>query len=304
MKISVLIGSRNRPGVLQQCLESVLMQGYEPFEVVILDDASHNAEAYPRLLQQIGDKRVQIVRSEKQLGVAGGRNRLFQHATGDIFFVLDDDAVLQSPETLARLAQIFTQYTEIGIVACKILEICNGVQIKKVPFPRKVLRRFPGIEEKAQLVSYFLGGAHGIRRQVIETCGSYHSELMFGEEELDLAYRTIAYGWKIYYEPAIVVYHLPQPSVVGQENHQCTELFHHIKNRIYIVRRYLPMRYALVHLTVWLWIYASMALRARCPMVLMKGIAAGIQLARRTPREVLNHTAMNYLRKHFGRLWY
>ncbi len=304
MKVSILIGSRDRPASLQRCLQGVLAQSYEPFEVIILDDASREPDAYLHLLHQINDERVRIVRSEKQLGVAGGRNYLFQHGTGDIFFVLDDDTELKDRDTLERLAQTFVQHADIGIVACKILEICNGAQRKKVPFPKWVLRRQPGIDEKAQLVSYFLGGAHGIRRQVIETCGNYHPELMFGVEELDLAYRAIAHGWRIYYEPQIVVYHLPQPSVISQENQRCVELLHHIKNRIYIVCRYLPMQYAIVHLTIWLCIYASMAFRARCPMVLIKGITAGVQLARRTHREVLNHTAISYLQKHFGRLWY
>lgn len=304
MKISVLIGSRNRPAILKQCLESVLAQHYEPFEVIVLDDASSEANAYAHLLRQVGDERVRLIRSERQLGVAEGRNYLFQQATGDIFFVLDDDAVLISQDALERQAQVFAQYTDVGIVACKILESDHSMQKKKVPFSKHVLRSFPHIDEKAQLVSYFLGGAHGIRKQVIETCGSYHPDLRFGEEELDLAYRAVAHQWKIYYEPAIVVCHFPQPSVIDQDGQRCMELFHHIKNRIYIVYRYLPMQYALVHLMIWLGIYIGMALRAGCPAVLAKGIIAGIQMAQRVRREPLNRVAIRYLQEHFGRLWY
>jgi GT2 family glycosyltransferase len=305
MKISVLVGSRNRADVLQQCLESVLAQEYEPFEVVVLDDASEDATRYADCLRQLNDPRIRLIRSDKQLGVAGGRNHLFQHASGDIFFVLDDDAVIAESDAITRLCHVFTTCPEIGIVACQIVEFCNDGKIsRKLPFPRRMLSRFPYLIEKPQFVSYFLGTAHGIRRQVIETCGGYHSDLMFGEEELDLAYRTIENGWKIYYEPSITVHHRPQPSVVANRKQKFTELVHHIKNRIYLTYRYLPLPYAFTHLLFWFCVYSAMALQAKAPYALLQGIRAGVRMIRHVRRQPLSRSTLAYLHAHYGRLWY
>lgn len=304
MKLSVLIGSRNRPKSLQRCVESVLAQRYNPFEIVILDDASDDPSAYAYLVNQIGDERVRLISSTQQLGVAGGRNYLFQQATGDVFFVIDDDVELLNVDTLEHLATIFSQDASIGIVACKIVDIHKNVCRKLLPFSQSTLRRFPSIEERAQMVSYFLGGAHGIRRLVIETCGGYQPNLIYGGEELDLSYRIIDHGWKIYYEPAITVHHYPESSVVSSHHSPSTELFHHIKNRIYLAYRYLPGRYITVHLLVWLIIYLGMAIRMRCPAAWLRGVIAGIKMTREVHRTPLSPHAVQYLRKHFGRLWY
>jgi GT2 family glycosyltransferase len=305
MKVSVLIGSRNRPMALQRCLESVLMQQHSELEVLILDDASEDPIAYQRCIEQIGDSRVVLTRSEKQLGVAGGRNLLFAQASGDIFFVLDDDAVIAGIDTITRLCDIFTTCPEIGIVACQIVEYSSdGKILRKVPFSRRLLARFPHLAEKPQFVSYFLGGAHGIRRQVIETCGHYHPDLMFGEEELDLAYRVLEHQWQIFYDPKIVVYHYPSPSVISKSNSLAEELLHHVKNRIYLAYRYLPLPYLPIHLLIWLIIYSAMAVRAKAPFTLLRGIRAGIQMSQQAQRQPLSRSTITYLRAHNGRLWY
>jgi len=41
-KISVLINSRNRVQVLQNCLNSILLQAYNNYEIIVLDDDSDN----------------------------------------------------------------------------------------------------------------------------------------------------------------------------------------------------------------------------------------------------------------------
>lgn len=305
MKVSVLIGSRNRPMALQRCLESVLTQQYTELEVLVLDDASEDPTAYQRCVEQIGDPRVVLIRSEKQLGVAGGRNQLFTQASGDVFFVLDDDAVIAGTDTITRLCDIFATCPEIGIVACQIIEYSgDGTVLRKVPFSRRLLARFPHLAEKPHFVSYFLGGAHGIRRQVIQTCGSYHPDLMFGEEELDLAYRVLEHRWQIFYDPKIVVYHYPSPSVISKSDFLAEELLHHVKNRIYLAYRYLPLPYLPIHLLIWLTIYSAMALRARVPFTLLRGIRAGIQMARQAQRQPLSRSTIAYLCAHYGRLWY
>jgi len=305
MRVSVLIGSRNRPEVLRRCIESILAQNHDDFEVVVLDDASDDPSTYTQCIQQFRDPRISLIRSETQLGVAGGRNHLFKHASGEIFFIVDDDAVVVEPNALTHLQQLFVSRPDVGIVACQIIEEePNGKVSWKVPFSKKSLARSPQLVKQPQFVSYFLGGAHAVRRQVIETCGDYHPELMFGGEELDLAHRAIEHRWKIFYEPKVIVHHYPQPSVLTCSSAPASELYHHIKNRIYLAYRYIPLPYLLSYLPTWLTRYFWMSIRAKAPLTVFQGVCAGIQMIRQVQRQPLRKPAISYLRAHKGRLWY
>lgn len=303
MKISILIGSRNRAHILEPCLASILAQSYIDFEVIVLDDASENPTAYQATLAKFRDPRIHLMRSERPLGVSGSRNLLMQEATGDIFFVIDDDAYIEHKSSLSRIVDIFEVKQDVGIVACKVQN--HGVVERpyNVPFSQKILRRDPTVIEKGQYVGYFVGTAHAIRREVIDMCGSYNASLFFGEEELDLSYRAISKGWRIWYEPSILVHHVPQPSVVGKGRGD-DELLHHVKNRFYLAWRYLPARYIAFYLAVWLGKYFCDAAKKGFLGAYFRGLVLGIRVLRNTPREPLRKEAVRYLKMNFGRLWY
>lgn len=190
MRVSVLIGSRNRIEVLIRCLKSVLAQSYPDFEVLVLDDASDEPFCQA-LTDYFKDPRLKCLRSGVQLGVAGGRNRLMKEATGDILCIIDDDAIFEDSSALTRFVNAFSMDEKIGIVACKVIDHRpNGIDLC-VPFPKRWRRRRPNITEQVQFVSYYLGGCHAIRKRVLELCGMYTDDLVFGEEELDLSYRVL-----------------------------------------------------------------------------------------------------------------
>lgn len=282
MKISVLIGSRNRAHILKRCLKSVLIQEYGDFEVVVLDDASDNAKLYQQIIESFGDPRVRLIRSEKPLGVSGGRNVLMQHATGDVFFVIDDDAYFDESSSLLKVAVIFENRADVGIIACKIKNYGVDERPYRVPFKQKILKRDPEIMEKSQYVGYYLGGGHAIRKETVEICGGYSAELHFGEEEVDLSYRVISKGWKIWYEPSILIHHISQPSVVGK-GRGYEELYHHVKNRFYLAWRYLPWRYMIYYLWIWMGKCFLIAGRQGFLDAYFKGIVAGLRALKNTP---------------------
>lgn len=305
MKVSVLIGSRNRLSVLIRCLESVLCQNYSDLEILVLDDASDEVDLCQELMERFSDPRLRCLRSDVQLGVAGGRNRLMAEATGDILYTIDDDACLANRDAITCLVNVFRSDEKIGIVACKIVDHRSEGTDLLVPFPRRLRRRKPGITEQAQYVSYYLGGCHAIRREVLEHCGMYADDLVFGEEELDLSYRVVSAGYRIYYEPAIVVHHYPQPSVVAKgKRGDVKELYHHIQNRLYLAYRYLPTRYVPVYLTIWLGRYLIESIRRGTINTFFAGLFDGILRLKKYKRTPINAQALRYLREHYGRLWY
>jgi GT2 family glycosyltransferase len=305
MKVSVLIGSRNRPDVLSQCLESVLNQNYPDFEVLVLDDASDNIDLCQALMKRLSDPRLRCLRSNIQLGVAGGRNLLMREAGGSILCVIDDDAYFESCDAIRAFVDIFCSDSKIGIVACKVVNHQGNNTDLLVPFSRYWRYRKPDITDIAQDVSYYLGTCHAIRREVINHCGTYAEDMMFGCEELDLSYRVVSAGYRIYYEPSIIVHHYPQSSVVttGKQG-EAKEIYYTVQNRLYLAYKYLPLPYIPTYLACWLGYCFLKALRTGCLGFFFKGLIKGIRRLRTCHRTSLNTEARCYLREHYGRLWY
>lgn len=304
MKISILICSRKRSRILERCLKKILSQNYTDFEILILcDELDEEINDYINIIESFNDPRISLIRSTKPLGVSGSRNMLMKCASNEIFVVIDDDAFFDTQDALFNISKIFQTHNDIGIIACKIKNHGNYKREYIVPFSVRFLKKYPQYLETSCYVSYFIGAAHAIRKSVIDTCGLYAQDLFYGEEELDLSYRAISHGWKIYYDPKISVTHIPQASVTGK-NGTCEEIYHHVKNRCYLAYRYLPAQYVPIYLAIWLTRYFIDAIINKCINTYIKGLIRGMIWLRKTPREPLNSDAIKYIRDHFGRLWY
>ncbi|MCB0210940.1 MAG: glycosyltransferase family 2 protein [Anaerolineae bacterium] len=305
MKVSVLVGSRNRPDVLRRCVATALNQDYSDLQILVLDDHSDRYRLDEIIQAEFHDPRLRCFRSEQPLGVAGGRNFLMQQASGDIFCVIDDDACFAQTDAVSRLVETFDAHSRVGILAFKIINHVNNKTDLRLPFNRRQRRKNPRIMTQAGLVSYFVGTGHAIRRCVIERCGSYRADLMYGEEELDLSYQAIEQGFEILYVPEIAVLHYPQPSVVTrQKGYRHQELYYHVRNRFFLAYKYLPARYIPSYLSVWLITYGFSAAKSAALGEYCGGIAAGFKLLRQLKRTPLSRQAIAYLAAHHGRLWY
>jgi glycosyltransferase involved in cell wall biosynthesis len=97
--VSVVIPTRNRPGLLRLSVVSALRQRGVDIEVIVVDDASTDDTA--QMLSGLGDRRVRLLRQASRGGVSATRNRGIEEASGEWIAFLDDDD-LWSPEKLAQ----------------------------------------------------------------------------------------------------------------------------------------------------------------------------------------------------------
>lgn len=305
MKVSILIGSRDRLEVLKRCVKSACAQQYSPLEILVLDDNSSQVRLDEALAAQFPDSRLRCFRSDAARGVAGGRNFLMQQASGDIFCVLDDDAYFEDRDNIVQLVEAFKRDPKVGLVATKVVDHQAGQTDLRVPFSRRARKKQPDLAGRMQRVSYYLGTCHAMRRKLIERCGGYRDDLMYGEEELDLSYRAIEAGFELLYLPDVVVHHHPQTSVVGQRgNHYHPELYYHVRNRFFLAYQYLPARYIPIYLSIWLSRYGLRAIRQGSFTEFLEGLRAGLTLTKSLQRTPLSPPAIRYLQAHHGRLWY
>jgi uncharacterized protein (TIRG00374 family) len=88
-KVSVVIPTHNRPGLLGRAISSVLAQTFQNFEVIVVDDGTEKrAEEAVRVSH---DDRIRYIKNEKSLGGGGARNVGIRAAKGEYVAFLDDD---------------------------------------------------------------------------------------------------------------------------------------------------------------------------------------------------------------------
>jgi glycosyltransferase involved in cell wall biosynthesis len=89
--ISIVIPVYNRSVLLRRCLESVFVQNFSNFEVVVIDDAS--SENISVVLSHFDIKRINLIRHPHNRGVSAARNTGVDAARGEYVTFLDSDDV-------------------------------------------------------------------------------------------------------------------------------------------------------------------------------------------------------------------
>jgi glycosyltransferase involved in cell wall biosynthesis len=89
VKVSVIVPTRNRAGVIEQALQSVLSQTYGNWECVIIDDGSED-DTPLRVEKYLADSRVHYVRGPHR-NVSAARNAGLARAKGQVIAYLDTD---------------------------------------------------------------------------------------------------------------------------------------------------------------------------------------------------------------------
>lgn len=305
MLVSVLIATHDREAPLRRCLESVLEQDTAgmKLEIIVFDDASQ-IPAEPSVRRSLPDPRIRWLRSETNVGVVGARNALLAGAKGDALVFLDDDAHLADPNCLQTVARSFREHPRAGLLAGKVLDHREGRDRVLVPFPKRSLRRDPHLLERPSSVGYFLGGLHAVRRETANAVGGYEPSLVFGEEEMDLAYRVVQAGWEIRYVPEFAAHHRPPPDVRAALRAGQSRLFYAARNRFYLAHTYLPVGRRAVYLMVWMTVLGLRSLREGGPRDFVRGLREGLRARKKWPRRTLDGRALTYLRANHGRVWY
>lgn len=138
--VSVIIPTYNRPGYLQEAVDSVLAQTYSSIEILIIDDGSadggvHTKSALKPYLSE--DHRLPITYIyQKNAGLVSAVNRGLALARGEYIQRLDDDDRLL-PEKIARSVEVFQARPAVGLVATGYYHIdATGKRIRTCP-PRR-----------------------------------------------------------------------------------------------------------------------------------------------------------------------
>jgi glycosyltransferase involved in cell wall biosynthesis len=108
MKYSVLLPTRNGGQFLRNCIESILSQGYDDFELVISDNA--NTDETPAIVGEYRDHpKVRTVRLDRPVSVTDNWNAAYAASSGDYILMMGDDDYLL-PDYFTRMDALLERH--------------------------------------------------------------------------------------------------------------------------------------------------------------------------------------------------
>ncbi len=206
----------NYNGYTDTCelIESLRSHETFPYELIVVDNGSRVNEA--ALLHEAFPE-VVVLRSEENLGFAGGNNLALPHAKGNYILYLNNDIEIEGP-FLECLVDCFRRNDSLGIVSPKIKygharEIIQYAGFSPLSYAtlRNAIIGTGEVDYGQHNMSCSTAYAHGAcmmtTRKVLDHVGPMSEVFFLFYEELDWSHRVRKQGYTIWYEPAVAVFH-------------------------------------------------------------------------------------------------
>lgn len=236
-QISIILVNWNGKKWLKDCIDSILLQTFKNFEIILVDNASEDSSVefikanYPNII---------IVSNSNNLGFAGGNNAGYKVAKGEYIFLLNTDTKLE-PNVLEFTLEAFDKFPKAAAVQPKLvlMKDQNSIDSCGSFWTDTTILYHYGLAKNVHLEKYNVplhvfsnkGAAMMLRKDIIDEIGLFDDEQWCYYEESDLCHRIWIYGYECLYYPKSTVLH-----AVGGTSIQCDNsfvMFHSFKNKFH-----------------------------------------------------------------------
>ena len=245
MKVEKLLSiiTINYNGLKDTCeLIDTLPLHDETIEVIVVDNASTKDEA-----TEIGKRypQVKVIKSDKNLGFAGGNNLGIQASHGKYLFFINNDAILLQLSALSLLINRLESSAQIGMVCPKIrftwgkqpIQYAGYTPLSQITLRNKSIgfgEQDNGQYDTAHPTPYAHGAAMMVKREIIEKVEMMPECYFLYYEELDWSMMIRRAGYEIWYEPACTIFH-KESQTTGQMSPLKT--YYITRNRLLFAQR-------------------------------------------------------------------
>jgi glycosyltransferase involved in cell wall biosynthesis len=191
MKVSVIIPTKNEEVLLPRLLGALQKQTYRDFEMIVADAASTDRT-----------REVAVAMGAKVVdgGMPGpGRNRGAEHATGDLLFFMDADALPPHEDFLGDVVDAFKKYG-VGLATCPLKPLSDKVGDH---FGHDVYNHYVRLTEKVR--PHAPGSCIIALRSVHEAIGGFDENVVFAED-MEYVQRAHKHGYRFKMLPTEPVY--------------------------------------------------------------------------------------------------
>lgn len=205
----------NYNGLADTCemIDSFRRHETYPYEIIVVDNGSRMPEG-EEIKKRYPD--IKLVKNTNT-GFAGGNNAGLKLAEGDYLFFLNNDTIIKEPVLEALVSRLEADPRNGG--ASPMLKYSYAPDTLQyagfTPFSPITLRNASiGFNEKdqpryrtARPTASMHGAAMMVRRDVVQQVGPMTEVFFLFYEEFDWSARILRAGYRLWYEPAAVVYH-------------------------------------------------------------------------------------------------
>ena len=234
-EVSIVIVNFNTIELLRACLQSIATDpSYRECEVIVVDNASTDGsvnmmkESFPS---------VRVIVNKSNEGFARPNNMGIRIASGRYILLLNSDTEVK-PGAIREMQSFLETHPDAGACGPMLLYPDGSLQHSVRGFPTlwthwcdmSLLDKqfshtvvFGGGQmayfdyHRTQQVDHVMAAAFLVRREVCDQVGLFDERFTIYFNDMDLCYRIVKAGWKIYYvHTAHIVHHLGQ--TVGKVN--------------------------------------------------------------------------------------
>jgi len=123
IEVSVVLPFRNARATIISSIRSILMQTFEAFELVAVDDASTDGSL--GLVRSLADPRIKILVNDRNLGLAGSLNRGIDAASARYIARMDADD-LSYPARLEMQYECLEEHRNVDVLGTSALMFSGG----------------------------------------------------------------------------------------------------------------------------------------------------------------------------------
>ena len=263
-KVSIITVNYNQPVVTEALLHSISNTNtYPSIEIIVIDNGS--------VIDPVGEWKkkypaVKFIRSDKNLGFAGGNNLGVKEGTGDYLFFVNNDTEF-TDGLVETLVATLDAHPEVGIISPKIryfdqpdtLQFAGFTPMNYYTARNRCIGQFEKDNGQYDNLTGETGFIHGaammVTRAAIDKAGMMSENYFLYYEEMDWCEHIKRAGYKIWVNMQALIYHKESVSVGGKS--AMKEYFMN-RNRILFIRRNCPFS---VRLIFWIYFLSVVATR-------------------------------------------
>lgn len=261
----------------------------DSLEVIVIDNASEKNEA---LLIEARYPNVKAIRSNTNLGFAGGNNLGINAATGKYLFFINNDTIIKDFNINVLINRLESS-NEIGMVCPKIrfawednpIQFAGYTKLSRITLRNKAIgfgEKDMGQHNTPHPTPYAHGAAMLVKREALEKVGKMPECYFLYYEEYDWSIMFRRAGYEIWYEPLFTIYHKESKST-GQNSPLKT--YYITRNRLLLARR---NEKTYIKYIIYCYLIGIVALRD----IFKYSISGNFKLAAATTKGIINFLKM------------
>lgn len=236
--VSIIIVNYNGKKWLKKLFDSLLSQTFVHFEIIFVENGSTD-DSLEFVKNNYKDERIRIVKSEKNLGFAGGNNLALQYVKGEYVLLLNNDTWL-TKNYLEKFIEAFLEIPNAGSIQSKMilmnnedkLDVCGSYWSDSSFLYHYGYGQDQSLERYNKAMPFFSnkGASMMVRKDVIDKVGFLDDDFWSYYEETDLCHRIWLAGYECWYYPKAVMYHAMGGTSLTFHNSYIQ--FHNFKNKL------------------------------------------------------------------------